>query len=277
MTLRMKAGILAWLLAGGSLPAHEFWFEPASHFVGEGGTVRVALRCGMDFHGDPRPLDATLVVAVRRYDARGTTDLMPRLREPPAPETLALEAPDSGTVLLALDTAAKSLTLPGDQFTHYLQQEGLDGVIAARKAAGTTDQPGRERYRRCIKTLIQVGQTTDRTFAARTGQRLEIVPLRNPFALETGDTLAIEVSFDGRPLGGALVRAWHRRPGVEPGAPASVTWSGVRTDASGRAEVRLGETGEWMLSLVHMVPVADDPSQDWDSYWGNLTFALRGR
>lgn len=239
--------------------------------------MRVALRCGMDFAGDPRPLDTTLVLAVRRYDARGTMDLMPRLGEPPTPEALALEAPVAGTVLLALDSAAKSLTLPGDRFTHYLQEEGLDGVIAARRAAGTSDEPGRERYRRCIKTLIRVGEEADRTLAVRTGQRLEIVPLVDLFALKVGDALGIEVTFDGQPLAGALVRAWHRGPGASPDSTASVTRHEVRTDAAGRAEVRLGKTGEWMLSLVHMVPVTDDPAHDWDSYWGNLTFALPTR
>lgn len=270
MSTKMKAGVLAWLLGAGSLLAHEFWFEPTSHFVEMGGTMRVALRCGMNFAGDPRPLDATLVSAVRRYDARGVTDLMSRLGAPPTPDALALEATTSGTVVLALDTFAKSLTLPGDRFTPYLQEEGLDGVIAARRAAGKTDEPGRERYRRCIKTLIQVGDVMDRTFSVRTGQRLEIVPLANPFAVKAGETLMIEVTFDGRPLPGALVRAWHR-------GPAAVTRGEARTDAAGRAEVRLGKTGEWMLSLVHMVPVTDDPAHDWDSYWGNLTFALPTR
>jgi hypothetical protein len=28
-----------------------------------------------------------------------------------------------------------------------------------------------------------------------------------------------------------------------------------------------------MASVVHMVPVRGDPALDWDSYWGNLTFA----
>ena len=45
-------------------------------------------------------------------------------------------------------------------------------------------------------------------------------------------------------------------------------------DAEGRVTVTPPWAGTWMASVVHMVPATDSPNHDWDSHWGNLTFAL---
>ena len=47
-----------------------------------------------------------------------------------------------------------------------------------------------------------------------------------------------------------------------------------RSAANGTITFDLPYAGPWMISLVHMIPLKDVPGYDWQSYWGNLTFAL---
>ncbi len=205
--------------------------------------------------------------------ARKQTDLRPYLApdEPEAEVLLALDQP--GTHLVTYDSEPLHITLAADKFHAYLHDEGLDYVKTQREASGTADQSGRERYFRNVKTIVQVdhasraGQPEDRTYATRTGQMLEMLPLRNPTSLRPGGTLGIQVEFDGKPLAGALVKAWHKHK-------EQLLIVRSRTSASGRVELTLPYAGGWMVSVVHMVPGATDSVFDWESYWGNLSFSL---
>jgi hypothetical protein len=51
----------------------------------------------------------------------------------------------------------------------------------------------------------------------------------------------------------------------------------ARTDAAGVVAISLPYAGEWMVSVVRMIPATGAPNADWDSYWGNLTFLLPAR
>jgi uncharacterized GH25 family protein len=77
----------------------------------------------------------------------------------------------------------------------------------------------------------------------------------------------MQLMFNGKPLKGALVKAWHQ-------GDSQITVLRARTDARGRFAYRLPWSGVWMVSVVHMVPVTGEPGVDWDSHWGNLTFEL---
>lgn len=264
-----KVFLLLLLLALRPAGAHEFWLQPDRYQVEPGASVSLSLFVGQNFTGDLVGIGAPDLTAARHYTARRKVDLSPAL-----PSSLAAALPlrlaEPGTHLVAIDVQPSLITLPGAKFTEYLQLEGLDAVIAARAAAGTGASPGRERFRRNIKTLVNAGSTRDATFARRTGQRLEIVPLTNPFELSVGGAMAMQVFFDDTPLRGALVKLWNR------GASSGLLTIERRTDAQGRIEATLPVGGEWMASVVHMIPATGEPELDWDSYWGNLTFAVGG-
>ena len=151
-----------------------------------------------------------------------------------------------------------------------MHDEGLDFIKLLREDAGTADKPGRERYRRHIKTVIQAGPNaaSDKTYSIRTGQRLELVPLNNPLTMKAGSKLGVLVLFDGQPLEGALVKAWHKQSG-------QTLLIRSTTSSAGKVSFNLPHRGGWMLSVVHMLPTRDVPDIDWDSFWGNLSFSLQ--
>lgn len=250
--------------------SHEFWMLPRSFVVAPGGTTSLTLASGEDFRGDKVSFSSSVVSGLRHYSPGQIADLRGRVPANGELRELPVVLQEAGTHLIAFDTHPSSIVLPAEKFHTYLREEGLDAVVKKRERSGTAASDGRERFRRNIKTLIQAGDRPDATYAARTGQRLEIVPLANPFTKRQGDELAFQVFFDGKPLSNALMRAWHKRGGQTSTIKA-------KTDGRGKVTFALPLPGAWMVSAVHMVPAKDSPDHDWDSYWGNLTFAIHER
>ena len=267
------------LLTGHGAQAHEYWFEPLVTPLAAGDTARLDIRVGEFFVGETMGFGAAQTVAFRQYSTAGVKDLRSLL--PPlsrgAVATLNLPLPAPGSYLLAFDSQPSQISLPAGTFHAYLHDEGLDFIKTQREAAGNADKPGRERYRRHIKTLLKAGSAAnaapaaaarpDMTYATRTGQRLEIVPLNDPLLMRRGDALGLQVFFDNQPLAGALLKAWHRQSGQTLIIRAITT-------ADGKATVNLPYEGGWMVSVVHMVPAVGAKDLDWDSLWGNLSFNL---
>lgn len=258
--------LLAGLLAGaGLLPAHECWLQPSRFEATPGQALGLQLRVGMNFQGEARPFNPQRAARLVHHSATGAADWTGKADGRTDLE-FSLAAP--GTHVLALDSKASYLTLEAEKFNAYLKEEGLAAVLAQRAQAGESTLPGRERYLRCIKTLLQAGHAADDTWQVRTGQRLELVPLDNPATTRPGGTLRLLLLRDGRPLAGGLVRAWHR-------AGDKLTVLDAVTADDGGVRFTLPEAGAWMFSTVHMARVAGDPKADWESLWGNLTLALR--
>jgi hypothetical protein len=59
--------------------------------------------------------------------------------------------PGSGAYLGVMTIVARTAEMKGQEFTEYLNEEGLDAVIAARQASGDADKPAKERYARNAK------------------------------------------------------------------------------------------------------------------------------
>lgn len=268
--------------------AHEFWINPAPTPLQVGDTARLTLQVGEFFHGDTLPFAGPQTVALRQYSAAGVRDLSPVLALRAALPVLALPLATAGTQMIIFDSQPNFISLPADTFHAYLHDEGLDFIKATRIAAGAAARPGRERYRRLVKTLVRVDAAPqpgiaveaatpaqDMTYAVRTGQRLELVPLSDPLTMVPGSALGVQVLFEGVPLAGALVKAWNKGDG-KPGGEREGQTVIVRatTSANGQVSVNLPYAGPWMISVVHMIPAVGVKDIDWDSLWGNLSFSV---
>jgi len=272
------------LLGQAPLQAHEFWIAPVQAPLVVGGQAKISLLVGEQFTGDLVGLSAAQTLSFSRYTATGRQDLS--ILVPPTPVAavqLPMESP--GTHLVVFDSQPNTIVLPADSFHAYLHDEGLDFIKARREAAGTAAQPGRERYRRHVKTLLQVDRPAgaasnsrtknkadkvDMTYATVVGQRLELVPLNNPLALAAGGSLGMQVLFESKPLVGALIKAWHKRGGQTLVVRAT-------TGIDGKTMLELPYAGAWMVSVVHMVSAVGTPDIDWDSHWGSLSFVVPAR
>ena len=263
---------LCWTGAG---QAHEFWLVPVTTPLTVGSVARVGVKVGEFFEGESLPWSAPQTVALRLHTADGNVDLLPSLARRGAMPELLVPLRQPGTTMVTFDSQPNTISLPADTFHAYLHDEGIDFIKARRLASGDDKKPGRERYRRFVKTLMHVQAAApvepltapDDTFSRVAGQRLEIVPLNNPLALAPGGDLGVKLLFDGQPLAGALVKTWHRKDG-------QLLIVRTRSAADGTAALTLPHPGAWMVSVVHMVPAVGVKDIDWDSLWANLSFGL---
>jgi uncharacterized GH25 family protein len=183
-----------------------------------------------------------------------------------AKSNLRISIKKEGTHLVALQSNNAFIELDAGKFNEYLNEDGLDDVLAQRTKAGTMNSPAKEFYRRYSKLLLQVGDKRDDTFKKELGFPVEIIPEMNPYLLKKGDPVKFKILFDGKPVFGVKVRVWNRyqnRTTIQP----------IYTEKSGIVETRISNPGPWMVSVVRMVP-SKDAGADWQSYWSSLTFGV---
>jgi uncharacterized GH25 family protein len=251
--------------------AHEYWLATSPAAPAPGDTVAVRSYVGTGFRGDLRPWLAERAVRFGRSDdaapvrpdaARAAVDTV----------WTRVVAREAGT-LVWYESNFIGIELPAEEFDAYLKSEGLDAVVRARERQGDARGPGRERYRRACKTWIAGADTSQ--LAAERGLPLEILALTDPRAPRP---LKLCVLADGEPVAGALIRAW-RQPLGEGGRPTDASRRApvavateARTDAKGDVTLALEGAGEWLVSVVRMVPSARPQDSEWESTWASLTF-----
>ena len=252
---------------------------PVTAALSVGDTASLVLKVGEFFVGDVVGFSAPQAVGLRQYTAAGSKDLRALLPQRTAVAALSLPLTTAGVHMIAFESQPSTISLSADRFHAYLHDEGLDFIKAQREAAGTADKPGRERYRRFVKTLLRVNPSInaadassvanpDKTYAAHVGQRLEIIALDDPLSLVPGNSMGVRVLFEEKPLANALLKAWHK-------LGDQTTTIRATTDVDGRAVFNLPYSGSWMISVVHMIPAKGAKNIDWDSFWGSLSFVVQ--
>jgi hypothetical protein len=104
----------------------------------------------------------------------------------------------------------------------------------------------------------------------RSSLPLDLVPLSHPYLMTGPDTLAVRIFFKNQEAPGLKVRIWKRLAG-------QVTVTDQLSDSSGTIRFAVQPEGEWMVSCVQMVRLANDSKAQWQSYWGSLTWGYTGK
>jgi uncharacterized GH25 family protein len=260
----LRGGAFA-LLIPLSLPvfAHDMWIEPTAFLPETGQIVGVRLRVGQDLLGDPLPRVASLVNQFVFEDAAGRKPIIGREGSDPA-GFVRVAMP--GMLVLGYRSNPSPVELPAEKFNQYLKEEGLDPIVALRAHRSETGMKAREIFSRCAKALVLSGRPTQAQGDRRLGFTLELVAERNPYMLRAGEDLPVRLTYENRPLAGALVVAMNRLNAGERVA--------ARTDKEGRVRLSLRADGMWMIKAVHMTPAPAGSNADWSSFWASLTFEM---
>ncbi len=245
--------------------SHDYWLQSKKSPLAIGQSTSIQLFVGDHFQPQSeRPFQAKMTPKLELRTRGGVVDLAKTCKEGQKP-LVSVPGAKSGGHLIVLERDWSFIELEAEKFNNYLDHEGLSDALAQRRKSGEAGKPARERYRRYLKTLVQVGESRDETFRQEVGQRLEILPLDDPTAPNSKKPVTVSVRFDGKPLANAAIFA-YRRLGDK------VTEQPKRTDSKGLAQFKVDGSGLWMFRLVHIRRVKDDPKVDWESFWAAYSF-----
>jgi uncharacterized GH25 family protein len=255
-----KGAVLLVLICA-PLLAHDMWIEPATFSPQPGQIVSVKLRVGQDLLGDPLPRDSSLINQFVVEDPEGRKQVYGRDGSDPA-GFLRVAVP--GLLVVGYRSNPSAVELPPEKFNQYLKDEGLDLIAAIRARRNETGAKAHELFSRCAKSLVLSGSPAPAEGDRRLGFTLELVAEKNPYTLRAGEDLPFRLTYENRPLAGALVIAMNR---LNPSEKLS-----ARTDTNGRVRFKLHPGGMWLIKSVHMIPAPAGSNAEWSSFWASLTF-----
>ncbi|MEO7277366.1 MAG: DUF4198 domain-containing protein [Sphingomicrobium sp.] len=259
----------AGLLLAVAVPAaaHDFWIQPLRYQVAEGQPMSATFQVG---HGQYRQRwgnDIRRIPLLVDQSARGRNDQRGNVRNDATADFVST-LNGAGLHILAMQTAPAYSNLPALRYNDYLKAEGLVVPIAVRARSGSTQRPGRERYTRRAKALIEVGAQTARSTALVTrpmGLKLEIVPEKNPYALNRTRKLPVYVVYNGKRLPNATVMLTSLEFDARP-------LESEVTDSNGRATFTVPPVGGWLINVIWSEPVSGDSQADFETTFSSLTF-----
>src|SRR5947209_3734138 len=209
-----------------SASAHDFWIEPSTFHPAVGDRVTAALRVGQKLAGDPLP---NIPPLIDRFVLRGSAaERLVVGRAGADPAGIAFIA-EGGLHWIGYQSNPYPVALEGPKFDDYLRDEGLERIVDARKKNGQSAAPGRERFYRCAKALLDTAGAA--VFDAPLGFTLELVPRKNPYAMKSAGDLPVGLTFRGKAIANVLVVAMSKDD------PSKAVRA--RTDEKGRATLPL--------------------------------------
>lgn len=266
MRLRLWLPLLAisFLFPTRLLRAHDMWLEPSSFQPDLASLVSVQLRVGdTPAQAEPAPRDSRRIVRFIAATSEGETPIIGVDETEPAG---LLRPQQPGLQILGYHSTPTLIELEAEKFEAYLTDKGLEKISALRAHRGERARKGKERFSRCIKALITVGEAptggSDRTL----GFPLELIANDNPYQHDLNTPFSARLLFEGKPLAEALVKATTLNP--------SATNLAARTDEQGQVSFRFPVPGAWVLTAVHMTSAPAGAEADWDSFWASLTFEI---
>ena len=261
--IRLSAAFAAIVLCAPLFP-HDMWIEPSSFSTETGRILSVRLRVGQDLLGDPLPRDPALIRDFIVEDADGRRPVIGRDGADPAG---LLRVASRGLHVIGYHSNPSTVELTPEKFNQYLKDEGLDAIIQLRAHRNETGASAHEMFSRCAKSLVLSGSLPAVEGDRPLGFTLELVAERNPYTMRPGQDFPVRLTYEKRPLPGALVVAINRLNPSEKQA--------ARTDGDGRVRFHLQPGGMWLVKAVHMIPAPAGSNAQWVSFWASLTFEMR--
>ncbi len=253
--------------------AHDLWLVPVRFGVAPGARFSVALNTGDKFPMSEGAVKAERIERATLVTAAAGSTPLTAFRTEGKSTLVDVAAPrEHGGAIVEVILKPVATKQPRAGFDEFVKHEGLDAVAA--QLASEPQRRGEERrtYAKYAKTLLRIGDGTGAAALYRRplGHRLEIVPEADPYSLKRDGAFPVRLLFDGKPLA-------HARLVTGSTAAATATQSnmpGVRTDAEGRARLRLigKQGGARYIHALHMIPAVGRSDVEWESFWATLTF-----
>ncbi|MCP4246464.1 MAG: DUF4198 domain-containing protein [bacterium] len=214
-------------------------------------------------------------------------DLDLNLPTPPGRAQPAWDSANVGQAFVRIGGEQRSLltTLTATQGRRAQFNPRTSGHTLLCFGVGPPESRGRsdswQRVTHCTKIVLTVRpQNADPKkdfppnpgITAKTGQKIEILPLIDPTGLRKGDDLPVRVYYEGGKVTGARVTARVLPPGA-PGTTAEVA-AARPTDAQGTTRLTISRAGRWVVRFVHQVDGDSHAGDQPQRYVAELVFEV---
>jgi uncharacterized GH25 family protein len=270
---RKSLTLICVLLAAVTVSAHDFWLAGSKWHVSPGSTVTVTANVGQRFPAGDSYTRPERVEAMSLAGPDGSVSLPLSFFRRGSALAAGITLPTKpATYMIVMTIKPRFIEIDGPAFTKYAAAEGLTAVVEARAARGETAKPGRERYSRFAKLVLNAGGDEAGHVISLAGLPAEIVPDTDPSAARLGDTVGFRVLRNGQPVTGALVGAIDAA--ASKGGPDDWPLK-ARTDTDGRVRFSLPRKGPWLVRSVLMERRQGETGPqavDWESFWVSIAF-----
>jgi len=264
--VKRKFSFLVFILLVSALcQAHEFWLLPIKFHYGPGETARIDFMVGENFTGAYWDLERHAVEQLVVINRSGSEDVTTRIRSTKG-NNLTYTFGSVGTHLFTLQSSAAYIESEGEEFTKYLEEDGIENILAHRKKTNAENLKAREFYTRYAKLLVQYGGRTDDTFKKEAGFVIEIIPQKNPYDLKPGDYMTCKLLYNKVPAPHSLMKVWNQ-------TGKRTFLQNMYTEEDGTITFPISNSGSWMVSSVKMKS-SERNDADYESMWASLVFGI---
>lgn len=265
----LVVSLLLTLVGVSPLLSHDFWLVPVSFRTAPGAEVVVRGQTSSEFPTTLSAVTPDRVASARMISASGTLPISgvvvggTSLR-------LSHRPKESGQALVAVALRPRTLRESPESFRRYLVLEGAPEALARYEQQGIlpTDSITR-RYTKYAKALLEVGTASPRIFSRSAGHPLEFIPLSDPSAVRSGESLRMRMLFNGKPLADARGHVSVAQSVSSERAYQDVPFE---TDARGEFSIVVQGNGLWNARALHIVPAPAGSGADWDVHWATLVW-----
>jgi len=248
-------GLIGFCVFAASAQAHMLWLTPDNTSPEPGETV-------------------TITIGFGHHYPEGKMEKADRLK------SVHAIAPDGSEIACqAISPAAYTFT-PNQKGTYWLYAAMKPGFVSnTTKGRKLGNKETLENviscsaFRMAAMTAIRCGEAKWRPAKSEVHE-LEIIPADNPAVIDKGDTIALKVLFQGKPLAGTTISptaASHGKHNHGHSHDPNHGHETVETDADGIARIKLTADGSWLFNAKHETPYPNEALCDSFLYITSLT------
>lgn len=181
-----------------------------------------------------------------------------------------------GTGVFGVSTLPRVNDYTAEGFVESLKHEGLTDLLAERKRTGLDKMPARKSYSKHVKAIFQVGEKRSDDYNTVLGFPIELVPVNNPYEVQVGGQLSMQLLIDGKPAANEMVYASYagQHGYAEDGSPIDAFQA--KTNKDGIVTATITRSGHWYFRTVNMVPTEKEEA-DYESLSASITFEIKAQ
>ena len=237
--------------------AHDLWMTVDPYVIGKTGSPSLSI-----FNAHRFPADAEDYLAADRLDRaffvspKGAKVAASGRADGKYGPQASLK--DTGTYLAVALPRNGFATKTTEGYQKGKTKKDVDNVIECKYS------------RKFAKAVFTVGRPGGEVVCKALGHAMEIVPLKDPATLKTGDVLPVKVLVEGKP---ARTMVYGTYAGFSE-SPNTFGYT-TRTDKEGVARIKMIHGGAWVLIAKHEEAYPDTAECDKQVWAASLTFEIR--